>query len=438
MSVAQAPITARTREAGNNGLAVARRKPPAIVLGGSVNALSVARSLARAGVEVYALGDASSPLRHSRACRTFVDTGSGGDVQSRWMQWLVTGPHRGVLLPCNDEALEMIVRNRARLVDLGYRPFDVDDQVALVMLDKARTYALAGELGISAPRTLTMCTAGDVARVGDEIGYPCALKPLHSHVFQRHYGARTKAFIVAGPDELRRRFLEMNAVGVQMLATEIIPGADDRFCAYYTYLDERGQPLFQLTKRKIRQFPVGFGTGSYHITSSDPDLAKLGLAFVQGAGVRGLANVEFKRDTRDGELKLIECNHRFTAPNELLRIAGLDLGLFVYNKLTDRPAVAPQSYRTGVRLWHPVEDTRAFLTLRRRGELTLLGWVASVARPGTHLPVFRWTDPKPSLRSGLRRSRGLRRRPTAAVATSNSSAELQTDGGRPVVSRQDR
>ena len=330
------------------------------------------------------------------------------------MQWLATGPRRGVLLPCSDEALEMIVRNRAMLVELGYRPFEVDDRVALAMLDKARTYALARRLGISAPQTLTVRGPDDIARVGDEIGFPCALKPLHSHVFQRHRGGRTKAFVVAGEDELRARVLEMRAVGVEMLATEIIPGADDQLRCYYTYLDERGRPLFHFTKRMIRQFPVGFGTGSYHITSWDPEVVRVGLAFVQGAGVRGLAHVELKRDPRDGALKFIECNHRFTAPNELIRVAGLDLALFVYNRLAGRPAVLPSSYQTGVRLWHPVEDARAFATLRRRGEITLVEWLASVARPA-HVPVFRWKDPNPSLRTGLRRALRLARREAEAI-----------------------
>jgi predicted ATP-grasp superfamily ATP-dependent carboligase len=206
----------------------------------------------------------------------------------------------------------------------------------------------------------------------------------------------------------------MTALNLEMLATEIIPGPDDLLCGYYTYVDEHGEPLFHCTKRKIRQYPVGFGTGTYHVTSWDPDVVKLGLEFLQGAGVRGMANVETKRDPRDGQIKLIECNYRFTAPNECMRIAGLDLALFVYNKLAGRAAVAPQTYRTGVRLWLPVEDARAFLVLRRRGDITFLGWLASIAHP-THVPVFRWHDPKPSLHTGLRRARRLRRRRPAAT-----------------------
>ena len=76
------------------------------------------------------------------------------------------------------------------------------------------------------------------------------------------------------------------------------------------------------------------------MTDRNPEVAELGLRFFQGVGLRGLANVEFKRDARDGRLKLIECNHRFTAPTGLLRAAGMDLPLFVYNRLTGRPLPA--------------------------------------------------------------------------------------------------
>jgi hypothetical protein len=41
-------------------------------------------------------------------------------------------------------------------------------------------------------------------------------------------------------------------------------------------------------------------------------------------------------------------------------------------------------------------------------------WLASVARPA-HVPVFRWKDPNPSLRTGLRRALRLARREAEAI-----------------------
>ena len=54
---------------------------------------------------------------------------------------------------------------------------------------------------------------------------------------------------------------------------------------------------------------------------------------------------------RDGQLKLIECNHRFTAAIELVRASGLDLALFTYNRLLGRPPPEIGPQRDGTRLW---------------------------------------------------------------------------------------
>jgi predicted ATP-grasp superfamily ATP-dependent carboligase len=384
--------------------------PPAVLLGGTANALSVARSLRAAGVRVHALGNGGSPVRHSRACAVFVDLGREEGVQERWLAWLQhAGPRGAVVLPCDDDGLELVVRNRRRLSALGYVLIEADDGVVLDMLDKNRTYALAGELGIPAPQTFTVRTPGDVEAVADRVAYPCALKPVQSHRFQRRTGSGRKAYVVHDAAELRARFAETLELGVEMLVTEIIPGGDDQVFGYHSYLDEHGEPLFGLTKRKLRSYPIQFGLGCYHETTVDPELAELGQAFMQKVGVRGLANVEFKRDARDGRLKLIECNHRFTAPNEQFRIAGIDIALFTYCRLAGRPMPRVDRYRAGVRLWHPGTDARAFLALRRRGELSLAGWLRSVARP-QHFPLFRWDDPQPSLGLHAVRARRLVRK----------------------------
>jgi predicted ATP-grasp superfamily ATP-dependent carboligase len=396
-------------------------RPPAVILGGSYNAVSVARSLGRSGVEISALGDPMSAVRHSRYCTRFANLGSGSGVQARWLEWLDGGPLGAVLLPCDDDGLELIARNRARLLERGYRPFEADDEVVLAMLDKDRTYALAREFGVAAPLTAAVRAESDLEAVIDSFPCPCALKPIHSHRFYHAFGRPLKAFPIRDQDELELRLRELIALGVEMLVTEIIPGAEDEFAGYYTYIDADGEPLFHLTKRKLRQYPPVFGMGCYHVTTSDPEVVDVGLRFLRGVGVRGLANVELKRDARDGRLKLIECNHRFTAPTELLRTAGVDLALFTYNCLTGRPLPSVDGYRSGVRLWLPGKDARASALLRRRGELSLGGWVRSIAHR-QHTPLFDWRDPKPTIVSGLAQLGRLPRISRARRATARRSA----------------
>jgi D-aspartate ligase len=365
--------------------------PPAIVLGGSANAVSVARSLGAAGVRVHALGAAGSPARWSRYVHRFASW-DGHDPQQRALDWLASGPRHGVVLPCEDEMLLLVVRRRAAITGMGYTTIEADDDVLAAMLDKQRTYELARELGIETPRTILV--EGDAAPA-EEVGFPCVLKPVHSHLLARHT-PRVKVLRAEDPGDLRRKLGELAALGIDVMVTETIPGPEDAFCSYYSYLDERGVPLLHFNRHKLRQFPVGFGSACYATDGHDPEASSLGLRFFQGVGLRGIGNVEFKRDARDGRLKLIECNPRFTAGDRHLQLCGLDLPLFVYNRLLGRPVPPVRPRRAGLHVWHPIQDTRAFLALRAAGELTTGAWARSLAHR-QHFPVASWRDPLPTL-----------------------------------------
>lgn len=356
--------------------------------------MAVARSLSRAGVSVFVLGHERDPVRWSKHC-VFVETGAGPESHARWLEWLEHGPGEGVVMPCNDDALELIIDHRTTIERLGYRPIETDDEVARAMLDKAQTYELAQAIGIPVPRTVTLDADADVATAAAEIGFPCALKPRLSHRFAHHFGMSKKVLLAEDEGEFARAFARLRELDVAVLATEIVPGRDDAsFCSYYTYIDERGEPLFHMTKRKLRQAPPHFGLGCYHVTDWNPEVAELGLRFFQGVGLRGLAFAEFKRDARDGQLKLIECNHRFLSIMELPIAAGFDLPLFTYNRVLGRPTPPVDWYRRGVHYWWAVADFRAFLAYRRAGELSFPRWIASLLHRQT-FQIASLDDPGP-------------------------------------------
>jgi D-aspartate ligase len=272
---------------------------------------------------------------------------------------------------------------------------EANDDVILTMLDKERTYEAARAAGVPAPKTATVRCEEELDPALEQIGFPCALKPLHSHLFARHFGGR-KLVVVHSREEAHRAYAPIGALGLAVLVTEIVPGPDNLLCSCYTYIDERGEPLFMFTKRKIRQYPVGFGLGCYEVTDWSPDVAEMGLRFVRGIGLRGLANVEFKRDPRDGRLVIIECNHRFTAANELVRRAGIDLARLAYGRLTGQAVAIPATYGRNLTLWNPTRDLRSFVMMRRRGLITFRQWARSLLRRQV-LPVARLSDPMPTI-----------------------------------------
>lgn len=371
---------------------------PAVILGGTMNALSVARGLWAHGIAVDVIaGAVDSPAMWSRSVRSYYRiTDDRPDPQ--WMELLQHRLPPSVLLPGSDEALEFVVRHRSQLMELGHRPIEANDEAIVDMLDKSRTYEIARSAGVAAPDTMTIASADDLYSLGG-FHFPCAIKPVESHVFTRRFHPFAKGARVASEAEAAAVLEPIVREGISMLLTEVVEGSDE-CCSYYTYLDEDGDPLFEYTKRKLRVYPTGFGLGTYHMSEWQPEVAELGLRFCRAAKLRGVANVEFKRDSRDGQLRLIECNARFTNAQEVVRKSGIDMGWLAYTRLTGLPLPRFNGFRDRVGLLFLVEDVQALVDYRRHGELSVPQWLRSIAMRQAP-PFFDWRDPVPSAVNSL-------------------------------------
>jgi len=381
-------------------------KPPLVVLGGDANALSLVRNVSRLGVDVYAINAPESPMRYSRCCE-LIPLG-GEKYAAAWADFLLDSRsdylQGAVLLAASDAAIELISRHR----DVLSQKFILDlssPEAQLCMLNKLSSYQAATAAGVPTPRYWQVESLPDVNRVSHELVFPLIVKPHLSHVFVARFGRK---FVVANNlDELLSLIEDLFASGVGVVLMEKIEGPDDLLCSYYTYIDENNEPLFDFTKRILRRYPANQGLACYHITDKNPEVREVALKFMRHVGLRGLGNVEFKRDVRDGQLKLIECNARFTAANMLVTAAGYDLGQFVYKRLVGLPQDPLTTYQSGLRLWNPIEDFKAFKELNRQGSLTFIQWLLSVCHVQV-FPIWSWRDPLPTMmREGQRITRGL-------------------------------
>jgi D-aspartate ligase len=383
-------------------------EPPLIVLGGSHTAVAVTRSVGRTGAPVYVLSNGrSNPARFSRFCTEFVDLGVGDGLLDRWVEWLERGPRRGVLAPCSDDGVELVGRHR-ELRELGYTPIESDHDVLLAMLDKDETYRRARELGVPTPWTRTLRTPADLDAGLADLTYPAGLKPLVSHVFANRMQTAQKIIPVDGPDSLRRAASPLLEQGLAMLLTEIIPGGEERLHGCITYIGSDGRPAFVQTQRKLRQYPPRFGVGVFVTNDWDEETAELGVRFAHGVGHRGPAHVEFKRDPRDGKLKLLELNPRFHLGIALVCATGVDWPLLAYNRALGRPDPPVRAMTGRSYLWVVDEDLRALAEYRRAGQLTYRRWLRSLMRR-LHFAVFAPDDPMPTLAPLARKLAGAAR-----------------------------
>jgi predicted ATP-grasp superfamily ATP-dependent carboligase len=382
------------------------RGPPAIILGGGANALSVARLLGERGVKVYAINSAKEHVCYSRFAES-ISVSSESSIERAWTRYLLGDEskylHGSVLLACSDRALQLIATHHE---ELG-RKFLLDainPTAQLCMLNKLCTYRAATAAGVSTPKYWTPQNEQQLLEVRDELVYPLVVKPELSHESQKRLGE--KLFIARDFSELVQLFRKVLEGGIDVMLVEMIPGGDDLLCSYYTYLDENGIPLCHFTKRIVRRYPAVHGIGCCHVTDWIPELIPISLRLFEHVGLQGLANVEFKRDPRDGQLKLIECNARFTAANCLVADSGFDLAMLVYSRLTGAPQDPLTHYSIGKRLWYPLEDFLAWRDMPNATRPAFLRWLASHRHPAS-LPFFRWSDPVPTIVAGGWRLRDI-------------------------------
>jgi predicted ATP-grasp superfamily ATP-dependent carboligase len=371
---------------------------PVLLLGGKENALSITRHLGKLGVPIRVSGPMNCWALHSRYCTEAFPIPKGKTQQEYWRSLLLGNDGRlngHIIWALSDEAIEFINTHRGSL-SARYTLDEADVELQSDFLDKTRTLELAAQAGVDAPKHWRLQQNQDLEALRHEISFPAMVRPIQSHKFTRVFGR--KLFIVEESfEELADHIRKAWEHGIDVFVGEMIPGPDSLLSSYYTYRTKDGKRLFDFTKSIIRRWPVNRGNACYHKTGWLPETASAGARFFESAGLRGLGNIEFKRDLRDGKLKIIEVNARFTAAQELVRRAGVPIDLMIYCHLTKQPVPEPKHADRELRYWYPMRDFMSFIELRKRGELSLWGWFKSVTKPGMVFPLVSFSDPLPIL-----------------------------------------
>jgi len=203
-----------------------------------------------------------------------------------------------------------------------------------------------------------------------------------------------KAAHIETPQELHTAFRQMSEGGVELLVQERIEGDDARLYSLYTYFNRQSEPLATFVMQKRRQWPPMYGNGSFSVSCRQAEVEALGVKLLSHVGYRGVANLEFKQDPKDGEFKLIEVNVRCGNRIALAIASGVDIPTIMYRDILGEPVTPVHDFRTGVTWVDLIPDCASFLYKRRVDRSSLWTWVSSTVRSKSH-SFFAYDDPMP-------------------------------------------
>jgi len=175
----------------------------------------------------------------------------------------------------------------------------------------------------------------------------------------------------------------------------MVPGGGEAQFSYAA-LCKDGRSLASVVARRTRQFPRDFGQFSTYVETIDaPEIVEPAERLLAAVHFTGLAEVEFKRDPRDGQFNVLDINPRVWGWHTLSRRAGVDFPYLLW-LLTRGEPVPRLRGRPGERWVHLSADLGMAIEEILGGRLSLLEYLRSIRGP-LESAIFSWDDPLPGL-----------------------------------------
>ena len=377
------------------------RQLPVIIISGGVTGLGVLRAFARQGIRAYVYASGlTDPLRHSRWYQAVpgADDRSPAPEPSVEVLEKVLADSKlegAFLCPCSDDWNRVVAAfaERQSSAFISMAP----TRITLEMLqNKANLAILLQDLGVPMPSTRLVDSSADISDLppSDDTFY--FLKPRDSQTFLARYGA--KGIRVRDAEQARRWIEEITAANMGIVLQEYIPGSFAEHFFIDGYRDHAGNVKAMFARRRQRIFPPDFGnsTSMVSVPLSDVagavDSARRVLAAVE---YRGIFSVEFKRDRRDGQFKLLEINARPWWFVDFAVRCGVDVCRMAYDDAHGREVSAVETYPVGKTCIFPYLDFYSMQPLVAAREAGWTSWLVDVTKALP--PVGCADDPMPGI-----------------------------------------
>jgi D-aspartate ligase len=363
--------------------------------------LGVVRSLGRLGIPVYGVyRERLMPAAvSSYLSGRFIWRGEVED-EGRFLDGMaMIGERLGrpaVLVPTDDLGAIMVSQHVATL-SRWFRFPDPPTGLAPLVASKKGLYELCSKLGIPCPQVSYPSSRHDLEEFAAKAAFPLVAKAIEPWLVPAGAGLKSTS-IIHNPEDLLDlyRRLEGNSAG-NLLLQEYIPPDRAQDWFFHGYCDARSSCLVSFTGVKLRSYPPYAGATSLGRCQDNDTLRGHAEQLLETIGYRGIMDLDYRLDLRDGEYKLLDFNPRVGAQFRVFEdAAGVDVVRALHLDLTGRE-VRRRPQREGRVLVVEQSDLLASLGYHRAGDLSLSSWLSSLPASRRELAWFARDDLAPFL-----------------------------------------
>lgn len=364
--------------AGSNPSKAQPDWPPVVVAGAFYTGLLLMRNLLWRGVNAVAFDcNPTLPGFHSVYGKTFLSP-NPDENPSEWLDFMIDLAAKiggkPVLIPASDQFVTAIA---AHLSELQKHFVFCHNSAPLqaTLATKENQYALARKHGMPIPRSEFITSLAELEEFASTARFPCLVKPLHCREWEKMPASNpltgTKLATAASPQELFARYQSVQSFTPEVVVQEMIEGPDTAKIVYLSCYSLTGKRLASCIVRELRTGPIYFGSASVVEPIEDPETDELCDRFLSGIGYAGICELEVKRDARDGSVKLIEANPRYSGTADAAPYAGVDIGWIHY---LDLIGIEVNPVRQNSHEFRHIAVQRDFSSLRSYRQAGLLTW----------------------------------------------------------------
>ena len=360
------------------------RLPPAVVASVFQTGLNLMRDLEQKGIRTIGIDcNPSNPGFRSKYGRSFLCPNPDTDPDD-WLEFMsslsAAMEEKAVLIPASDIFVSAIGRHAHVLAD-NFIFSESGSVLQASLATKETQYALAQQHGLPSPQAAYVQSAEELEAFCDRARFPALLKPRHQREWQampeNHPFRNSKTVSASTREELLSHYSNVSALVPEAVAQEEIVGPDSAKYCYLSVYATAGHRLGSCVVRELRAYPLLYGCATLVEPVVDEEIDCVCNHFLLSIGYVGICEIELKRDSRDGQLRLIEVNPRFSGTGDSAKHTGVETGFLHYLDLigqTPSP-VEPTNFR--FRHVMLAADLAAFPRYLEQGQMGWKDWIQS-------------------------------------------------------------